>query len=72
MTVLMRVDTQLDDKDLREKMRMCADYTPIDFGVEFDFAMMAPSKRPLPDTSINASGINVSGMKLVMSEDQPP
>lgn len=40
LTVLMRVDSQLDDKDLREKMRLCGDLTPADFGIECEFAMM--------------------------------
>ena len=34
ITVLMRVDSQLDDKDLREKSRICEEYTPADFGIE--------------------------------------
>jgi len=34
LTVLMRVDSQLDDKDLREKMRLCKVYSPLDFGVD--------------------------------------
>lgn len=42
LTVLMRVDSQIDDKDLREKMRLCREYSPIDFGIEHDFSMTAP------------------------------
>ena len=38
----MRVDAQMDDKDLREKMRICKELTPIDFGIDADFAMMPP------------------------------
>jgi len=37
----MRVDSQVDDKDLRDKMRICKEYSPIDFGVEKDFAMVS-------------------------------
>ena len=35
----MRVDTQFDDKDMREKMRLCNDYSPLDFGIEAEFCM---------------------------------
>lgn len=38
----MRVDSQVDDKDLREKMRICGDYNPMDFGIDIDFAMIKP------------------------------
>ena len=41
----MRVDSQVDDKDLREKMKICKSYTPLDFGIEREFAMM---KHALP------------------------
>ena len=37
----MRVDSQLDDKDLREKMRLMSDYTPMDFGVDKEFSMIS-------------------------------
>ena len=40
----MRVDAQMDDKDLREKMRICKELTPIDFGIDADFAMMPLQK----------------------------
>ena len=43
MTVLMRVDSQIDDKDLRDKMRLCSDYSPADFGISNEFAMMLPT-----------------------------
>ena len=33
----MRVDTQFDDKDMREKMRLCKEYGPLDFGIEAEF-----------------------------------
>ena len=39
ITVLMRVDSQVDDKDLREKMRLCRLYSPLDFGIEPEFSM---------------------------------
>ena len=42
LTVLMRVDSQVDDKDLREKMRLCRGYSPVDFGIEQDFSMYQP------------------------------
>ena len=45
IAVLMRVDSQVDDKDLREKMKICKQYTPLDFGIEREFAMM---KHALP------------------------
>ena len=37
ISVLMRVDTQFDDKDMREKMRLCKEYGPLDFGIEAEF-----------------------------------
>ena len=40
ITILMRVDAQIDDKDLRDKMKYCKSYSPIDFGIEKDFAMV--------------------------------
>ena len=46
MTVLMRVDSQIDDKDLRDKMKICKEYTPLDFGVERDYAMVKLPVRP--------------------------
>ncbi len=36
----MRVDAQIDDKDLRDKMKLCQKYSPVDFGIDQDFAMM--------------------------------
>ncbi len=36
----MRVDAQIDDKDLRDKMKLCQKYSPVDFGIDEDFAMM--------------------------------
>lgn len=46
IAVLMRVDSQVDDKDLREKMRICGDYNPMDFGIDLDFAMIKPFEHP--------------------------
>ena len=33
LTILMRVDSQLHDKDLRNKMKLCKDFTPEDFEI---------------------------------------
>ena len=38
LTILMRVDSQLDDKDMREKMRLMRDYSPQDLGIENEFS----------------------------------
>ena len=45
MTVLMRVDSQIDDKDLREKMRICSSYTPLHFGIDRGLSMMIYSEN---------------------------
>jgi len=47
MTVLMRVDSQIDDKDLREKMRLCSSYTPLHFGIDRDLAMVNYSESQM-------------------------
>ena len=61
----MRVDSQLDDKDLREKMKLMKAYSPQDFGIEKEFSMMSPAERIIKDDSqlerlvcINQSGLN--------------
>ena len=77
LTVLMRVDSQIDDKDLREKMRLCADYSPLDLGVDPDFAMMPLPKseqlsvsRPVTILDMAMVSINQSNVKLGQSSDQ--
>ena len=73
----MRVDSQLDDKDLREKMRLMKEYSPMDLGVEKDFSMMPPAannarNRVIDEASfsnphmvsINQSGLNNSELNL--------
>ena len=37
LAILMRVDSQLDDKNMREKMRLMKAFSPRDFGVEREF-----------------------------------
>ena len=41
LAVLVRVDSQINDKDLRDKRKLFQPYTPLDFGVEDNFCMMA-------------------------------
>ena len=45
LTILMRVDSQLDDKDLREKMRLMQEYSPMDFGVDREFSLMSEAAQ---------------------------
>ena len=45
----MRVDSQLDDKDMREKMRLMKAYSPLDFGIEHEFCCIV---GPTSNTSI--------------------
>ena len=42
LTILMRVDSQVDDKDMRAKMKLMKAYTPLDFGIELEFSTMLP------------------------------
>ena len=42
MTILMRVDSQINDKDLRDKRKAFKNYNPLDFGIEESFCMMTP------------------------------
>ena len=37
LTILMRVDSQLDDKNMREKMKLMNAFSPRDFGIEREF-----------------------------------
>ena len=45
LTVLMRVDSQMHDRDLRHKMRLCKDFVPEDFEIAEQFSMMQHLKR---------------------------
>ena len=41
LTILMRVDSQINDKDLRDKRKLFDEYDPLDFGIEEEFCMMS-------------------------------
>ena len=41
----MRVDSQLDDKNMREKMKLMKSYSPLDFGVEPEFSTMLQTTK---------------------------
>ena len=45
LTILMRVDSQMHDKDLRHKMRQCKDFNPEDFEIDEEFTMTKHRKR---------------------------
>ena len=45
LTILMRVDSQLHDKDLRHKMRKCREYHPENFEVEDELTMRKHIKK---------------------------
>ena len=45
LTVLMRVDAQIHDKDLRHKMRKCKEFKPEDFEVDEEFTMTKHLKK---------------------------
>ena len=38
--ILVRVDSQVDDKDLRKKCRHMKNYNTLDFGIDPDFCLM--------------------------------
>jgi len=45
LTVLMRVDSQIHDKDLRGKMKVCKDFKPEDFEIAEEFSMTQHAKK---------------------------
>ena len=40
LTILMRVDSQINDKDLRDKRKLFDEFSPLDFGIDDEFCMM--------------------------------
>ena len=51
LTILMRVDSQINDKDLRDKRKLFDEYSPLDFGIEEEFCMM--SKKWIRENKTN-------------------
>lgn len=43
--ILVRVDSQVDDKDLRKKCKIMKNYTTLDFGIDPDFSLMKTSSN---------------------------
>jgi len=76
LTILMRVDSQLDDKDLREKMRLMQGYTPMDFGVDKEFSMMSEAAKEAQRKNDESSltnprmvSINRSGLQSIVENN---
>ena len=45
LTILMRVDSQLHDRDLRHKMRKCREFHPEDFEIDDELTMRKHIKK---------------------------
>ena len=75
----MRVDSQINDKDLRDKKKHFEEYTPLDFGVEEIFCMM-PFEKLMSQKTIHypeltvihedTFSINQSGVKNTPSHNR--